>query len=163
FECELWPSPGGTPLGRGPLPNVPVLEVSGGVDVRTPTANAAAVVQRFPQGHLLVVPGVGHSVLGVDLSFCSLREVRYWVLGLLGASVGRLRRAAVPLLRASAGAIRFDLAVARRGGRHERGKQAARRFGDLVDRSSARLGVGAGRLGEAADLADVLERGGAYL
>ena len=84
FLCQLWPSPAGrTPLGPGPLPNVPVLAVSGGIDVRTPTANAASVVQRFPQGHLLVVPGIGHSVLGVDLSFCSLREVRYWVLGLL--------------------------------------------------------------------------------
>jgi pimeloyl-ACP methyl ester carboxylesterase len=82
--CELWPSPAGNaPLGPGPLPNVPVLAVSGGLDLRTPTANAIDVVRRFPQGQLLVTPGIGHSVLGVDYSLCSQREVRYWVLGLL--------------------------------------------------------------------------------
>jgi pimeloyl-ACP methyl ester carboxylesterase len=87
FFCEQWPSPvGQTPLGPGPLPDVPVLAVSGGLDFRTPTANAVAVLQSFPQGHLLVAPGVGHSVLGTDLSFCSQRQVRNWVLGLIVSS-----------------------------------------------------------------------------
>jgi hypothetical protein len=82
FYCELWPSPAGrTPLGAGPLPNVPVLAVSGGLDMRTPTTNAVDVLRHFPQGRLLVVPGVGHSVLGTDLSLCSQRAVRTWILG----------------------------------------------------------------------------------
>jgi hypothetical protein len=82
FYCELWPAPaGGTSLGPGPLPNVPVLAVSGGLDMRTPTSSAIDVLRHFPQGHLLVVPGVGHSVLGTDLSFCSQRAVRTWILG----------------------------------------------------------------------------------
>jgi pimeloyl-ACP methyl ester carboxylesterase len=81
FYCELWPAPAGrTPLGSGPVPNVPVLALSGGLDMRTPTANAAAVVQQFPQGHVLVVPGVGHSVLTTDVSLCSQRAVRNWIL-----------------------------------------------------------------------------------
>jgi pimeloyl-ACP methyl ester carboxylesterase len=81
YDCELWPSPAGNaPLGNGPYPNVPVLELSGGLDLRTPTANARAVLSQFPQGQLLVVPGVGHSVLGADLSNCAARAVHDWIV-----------------------------------------------------------------------------------
>ena len=45
-----------------------MLALSGTFDMRTPTANAASVVSQFPQGHLLVVPGIGHSVLTTDPS-----------------------------------------------------------------------------------------------
>jgi hypothetical protein len=81
YFCEQWPTPSGnTPLAAGPLPNVPVLLISGGYDLRTPTANARAVAQLFPQGHLLVVPGVGHSVL-TGFSNCALTSTRDWILG----------------------------------------------------------------------------------
>jgi len=60
-----------------------MLAVNGGFDLRTPTANAAAVASQFPQGKLLVVPGVGHSVLSADFSGCSQRAVRGWILGTL--------------------------------------------------------------------------------
>ena len=80
--CLQWPSPaGGAPLGPGPLPDVPVLAVSGGYDMRTPTDSATNVISRFRQGRLLVVPGIGHSVLGADVSFCSQQIVRSWMLG----------------------------------------------------------------------------------
>jgi pimeloyl-ACP methyl ester carboxylesterase len=80
--CVDWPSPsGGEALGAGPLPNVPVLAVSGGFDMRTPTENANAVLSRFPQGRLLVVPGVGHSAITADPSGCALNAVRTWILG----------------------------------------------------------------------------------
>jgi hypothetical protein len=49
--------------------------------MRTPTASADAVASQFPQGHVLVVPGVGHSVFGADLSLCSQRAVRTWAAG----------------------------------------------------------------------------------
>ncbi len=79
--CLGWPSPsGGAALGPGPLPNVPVLAVSGGFDMRTPTAGAISVVSRFPQGHLLVVPGVGHSTVTADPSGCAALAVRNWFL-----------------------------------------------------------------------------------
>jgi hypothetical protein len=52
------------------------MAVSGGFDMRTPTTSATDVVGRFHQGRLLVVPGVGHSVLGADASFCSQQAVR---------------------------------------------------------------------------------------
>jgi pimeloyl-ACP methyl ester carboxylesterase len=80
--CVDWPSPsGGEPLGAGPLPNVPVLAISGGLDIRTPTENATEVLAGFPQGRLLTVPGVGHSALLEDPSGCALNAVRTWILG----------------------------------------------------------------------------------
>ncbi|MFL5966888.1 MAG: alpha/beta fold hydrolase [Gaiellaceae bacterium] len=82
FFCEQWPSPSGrTPLGNGPLPNVPVLVLSGGYDLRTPTESGAAVAQLFPQGKLVVVPGVGHSVLGADITGCAQNAVQQWLAG----------------------------------------------------------------------------------
>jgi pimeloyl-ACP methyl ester carboxylesterase len=79
--CLDWPAPtGGSPLAAGPLPDVPMLAVSGGFDMRTPTAGAQSVVSRFPQGRLLVVPGVGHSTVTADPSGCALNAVRSWML-----------------------------------------------------------------------------------
>jgi pimeloyl-ACP methyl ester carboxylesterase len=86
YFCEQWPSPAGSaPLGPGPLPNVPVIALNGGFDMRTPVANAVSVINQFPQGKLLVVPGVGHSVTGADASGCSQNYVRQWMLGTLNA------------------------------------------------------------------------------
>ncbi|MFL5945907.1 MAG: alpha/beta hydrolase [Gaiellaceae bacterium] len=86
YFCEQWPSPAGnTPLGPGPLPDVPVIAINGGFDMRTPVANANNVINRFPQGKLLVVNGVGHSVIGSDVSTCSWGYVRQWILGTLNA------------------------------------------------------------------------------
>jgi pimeloyl-ACP methyl ester carboxylesterase len=98
YFCEQWPSPAGNAAsGAGPLPNVPVLAVNGGFDLRTPTVNAVQVVDRFPQGRLLVVPGVGHSVLTADFSFCSQRAVRAWILGTLNAPTRAMCRRVPPL------------------------------------------------------------------
>jgi hypothetical protein len=47
--------------------------------MRTPTASAVSVVARFPQGRLLVVPGVGHSVVTADPSACAPLAVRSWI------------------------------------------------------------------------------------
>lgn len=78
--CLNWPSPsGGRALAPGPLPDVPMLAVNGGFDMRTPAAGAANVVSRFPQGHLLVVPGVGHSAVTADVSGCAALAVRRWI------------------------------------------------------------------------------------
>jgi pimeloyl-ACP methyl ester carboxylesterase len=86
YFCEQWPTPAGnTPLGPGPLPNVPMIALDGGFDLRTPVVNAEQVVAKFPQGKLLVVPGVGHSVTGADFSGCSWGYVRQWMLGTLNA------------------------------------------------------------------------------
>ncbi len=81
--CLEWPSPARPipTLGSGPLPNVPVLAINGGYDMRTPTASAIDVISKFPQGQLLVVPAVGHSVVTADQSICALRAVRTWIDG----------------------------------------------------------------------------------
>jgi pimeloyl-ACP methyl ester carboxylesterase len=80
--CLLWPAQAARPgIGAGPLPNVPVLVLAGERDLRTPASNAAAVAARFPQGRLLTVPGVGHSVLGADFSGCAENAVRTWLAG----------------------------------------------------------------------------------
>ena len=80
--CLGWPSPSGAvALTSGPLPNVPVYAISGGIDLRTPTAGAESVVARFPQGKLLVVPGVGHSTVTADYSGCTAKAVHTWMTG----------------------------------------------------------------------------------
>jgi pimeloyl-ACP methyl ester carboxylesterase len=80
--CLLWPPQASRPgIGSGPLPDVPVLVLSGERDLRTPTSNGAAIAARFPQGHLLTVPGVGHSVLGADFTTCSGDAVKTWLNG----------------------------------------------------------------------------------
>jgi TAP-like protein len=95
--CADWPSPsGGAPLGPGPLPDVPVLAISGGFDMRTPTEDATSIVRRFPHGQLLVVPGVGHDAVDADFSGCAFQAVRTWMLG--GAPPAQCSRSA-PLLR----------------------------------------------------------------
>jgi hypothetical protein len=55
--------------------------VSGGFDMRTPTAGAASVVSLFPQGKLLVVQGVGHSTVTADYSGCAAKAVHTWMAG----------------------------------------------------------------------------------
>jgi pimeloyl-ACP methyl ester carboxylesterase len=80
--CLGWPTQtGNAPLGAGPLPDVPMMAVSGAFDMRTPTASAQQVVSEFPQGHLLVVPGVGHSTVTADPSGCAVNAVRTWING----------------------------------------------------------------------------------
>src|SRR5882724_10295516 len=68
-----------------------------------------------------------------------------------------------PLGRSGASSLRLDLAVLRRRGRHELVEQPLGRCSDLVDRAGEGFRVRLRRLREAADLADVLERGVADL
>jgi pimeloyl-ACP methyl ester carboxylesterase len=99
--CEAWPTPAGrAPLASNPLPDVPVLVVSGDRDMRTPTADARAVAARFPHAQLLVVPGVGHSVITHDVSQCAFNTVRAWLLD--GKAPGTCQRVAplMPMLAA---------------------------------------------------------------
>src|SRR3954451_1295743 len=88
YFCEEWPSPAGnTPLAGNAMPDVPMIAVDGGFDLRTPVANAEKVYKQFPHGQLLVVPGVGHSVTTADFSGCSQNYVRQWILGTLNAPI----------------------------------------------------------------------------
>jgi pimeloyl-ACP methyl ester carboxylesterase len=109
--CELWPDALGTTLPAAPLPDVPALILSGGLDLRTPMANAADVAARFRQGRLVIVPGVGHSVMTADLSFCAVKTVRLWLAG--GTPPAQCRRVAplvapIPLLSVAPGTSRLS-------------------------------------------------------
>ena len=64
---------------------MPVLAVNGGFDLRTPVANALAVISQFPKGQLVIVPGVGHSTTSADFSGCAAEAVRRFVTGTLGS------------------------------------------------------------------------------
>jgi len=75
--CAYWPYTTPAPAPRlTPFPSVPTLILSGTEDLRTPTANAREVAAQIPGSKLLVVPNVGHSVLGDDPTDCSLDALR---------------------------------------------------------------------------------------
>jgi hypothetical protein len=79
-ECLGWPAPAGVGAAdTRPLPDVPVLVLAGDRDLRTPPAAGVAVAGRFPQGRLLVAPGVGHTV--VASSSCVDRAIGAWMAG----------------------------------------------------------------------------------
>src|SRR5271154_1278948 len=81
-ERAFWPfnTPAPAPL-QAPFPTVPTLILSGTEDLRTPTANAREVAAQIPGSKLLVVPNVGHSVLGDDPTNCSLDALKALFLG----------------------------------------------------------------------------------
>jgi pimeloyl-ACP methyl ester carboxylesterase len=75
--CAFWPFTTPFPaVSRGPLPAVPTLILSGAYDMRTPTSGAREVARAIPGSHLLVVPRVGHSVLGADPSGCAAKALQ---------------------------------------------------------------------------------------
>lgn len=77
-NCEDWPAPAGAAsLPKGPPPDVPVLILSGERDVRTPSSNARRVAASFPHGTLLVIRGMGHSVL--FRTPCAVHYVIAWL------------------------------------------------------------------------------------
>jgi pimeloyl-ACP methyl ester carboxylesterase len=80
--CDRWPAAAAYPsFGSGPLPDVPVLLLSGEDDLRTPLESARAVAAQFPRSRLVVSPATGHSVLGSDLSGCAERAFSRFFLG----------------------------------------------------------------------------------
>jgi pimeloyl-ACP methyl ester carboxylesterase len=65
-QCEVWPKGQRAADFRTPLTgNVPVLAISGELDPVTPPHYGAEVIKSLPNGRHLVLPGQGHSVLGV--------------------------------------------------------------------------------------------------
>jgi pimeloyl-ACP methyl ester carboxylesterase len=80
--CASWPEAGpNPPVEENPLPNVPTLILSGDDDLRTPQEDAARLAGQLPNATLVRVPATGHSVLGSDLSSCSIRALRNFFHG----------------------------------------------------------------------------------
>lgn len=61
--CRNWPTIATSRAESTPLPDVPLMILSGSADLRTPTENALALKALSPNARLLVVPGEGHSVI----------------------------------------------------------------------------------------------------
>ncbi|MBC7991340.1 MAG: alpha/beta fold hydrolase [Luteimonas sp.] len=65
-QCDVWPKGRRDPDFRKPLTgDVPVLALSGEFDPVTPPRYGAEVIKSLPKGRLLILPGQGHSVLGI--------------------------------------------------------------------------------------------------
>ncbi|QXJ23261.1 alpha/beta fold hydrolase [Actinomadura graeca] len=58
--CLRWPDRHGTGQAAGPVPDVPVLVVSGDLDPNTPTEEGRLAARRFPRSTVVEVPNVGH-------------------------------------------------------------------------------------------------------
>ncbi len=93
-QCAGWPY--ATPFQAQlptQLPEIPTLILSGAEDLRTPTAGAREVQASIPGSQLLVVPMVGHSVLGSDPSGCAERALQ----GLFrGKAIAACRHSSTP-------------------------------------------------------------------
>lgn len=81
--CRNWQESADTPaLVGGSLPDVPVLALSGSLDLRTPISWARTALDGAPRGQLVVVPHTGHSTIGTDISGCALSLAkRFLVFG----------------------------------------------------------------------------------
>jgi hypothetical protein len=72
--CRRWPEASPAPAyapPAGSLPDVPVLMLSGQMDLRTPVEGARRAASRWPHAQVLTVPSTGHSVLTADYSRCT--------------------------------------------------------------------------------------------
>ncbi len=100
-QCRRWPEASPAPAlppPPGPLPDVPVLMVSGEVDLRTPVEAARGALADWPDARLLVAPDTGHSTLSADLSGCVLRAARRFLRGGTPPASCRRGRPAFPAL-----------------------------------------------------------------
>jgi hypothetical protein len=94
--CRRWPEAAPGPFApAGPLPDVPVLMLSGEVDLRTPVETAISAAAGWPRAQRLTVPGTGHSTLSADYSGCAQRAAARF---LRGQSVATRCRRGQPLV-----------------------------------------------------------------
>ena len=96
-QCRRWPEASPAPAGpppAGALPDVPVLMVSGELDLRTPVEAARGALGDWTNARLLVAPNTGHSTLSADLTGCIMRAGRRFLRG--GRPPARCRNAPTP-------------------------------------------------------------------
>src|SRR3954451_11022707 len=78
--CLRWPEASAPPPLGGAYPAVPALVLQGGEDLRTPPAGSARVAAAL-RAQRVVIPGVGHAVLGGDPSRCGVRRLYVFLRG----------------------------------------------------------------------------------
>jgi pimeloyl-ACP methyl ester carboxylesterase len=89
--CKFWIAASEAPTQPPTaLPDVPTLILAGLDDLRTPAEDALALARTTTQGHLLVVPDVGHSVL--SSSACARRGMARFMAS---EAIGECHRTAV--------------------------------------------------------------------
>ena len=80
--CLRWPDPGQPPRALGgAYPAVPTLILQGQEDIRTPPEVSAHVATLIPGTRRVVLPGVGHAVVGADPTGCGRRQLLRFVAG----------------------------------------------------------------------------------
>jgi pimeloyl-ACP methyl ester carboxylesterase len=80
--CLRWPDPGRPPQAAGgAYPAVPALLLQGQEDLRTPPEVSAHVATLIPGARRVVVPGVGHAIVGADPSGCGRRQLLRFTAG----------------------------------------------------------------------------------
>ncbi|MBJ7332821.1 MAG: alpha/beta fold hydrolase [Solirubrobacteraceae bacterium] len=80
--CGDWPAPTRAPLPAPPAATpVPILVLSGQLDLRTPLEAARRLAARLGNATVVTAPGVGHSVYGADLDGCATRAVAVFLRG----------------------------------------------------------------------------------
>ena len=78
--CLRWAEASAPPPAGGAYPAVPALVLQGGEDLRTPPAGSARVAAALG-AQRVVVPGVGHAVVGGDPSRCGIRRLFAFLRG----------------------------------------------------------------------------------
>lgn len=78
--CVPWPE-AGPQAPPAALPDVPVLALAGDGDMRTPAADARALVAGLPRARLLLARGVGHAVLFSSSAACATAAIGVWLNG----------------------------------------------------------------------------------
>ena len=121
--CRRWveasPAPDtGPPAGS--LPDVPVLMLSGEVDLRTPNEGARTAAANWPHAQVLVVPNTGHSTLTTDFSRCSATASRNFLRGRPVAKSCRRGQPFIPALPPAP--LRLSELPTVRGVRGDRGR-----------------------------------------
>nr|MBA3263158.1 alpha/beta fold hydrolase [Thermoleophilaceae bacterium] len=82
--CRRWPEASPAPAygpPAGSLPDVPVLMLSGQMDLRTSNETARSAAADWRHAQVLTVPDTGHSVLTADFTSCSQRAARRFFHG----------------------------------------------------------------------------------
>ena len=78
--CLRWPEASAPPPSGGAYPAVPAFVLQGGEDLRTPPAGSARVAAAL-RAQRVIVPGVGHAVVGGDPSRCGIRRLFAFLRG----------------------------------------------------------------------------------
>jgi hypothetical protein len=118
------------PSPAAPYPAVPTLILQGGEDLRTPPEGSARVASQIAGAQRVVVPGVGHAVVGGDPTGCGLRALGRFLDGEPGRGDCPRVATGVPAVALPPRSLRSVAPLRRLGGRAGR---TAAAIGSTID------------------------------